>query len=63
MWPESSSASRHDGEAIARSLASQRRVSIFEMRQRRPETGLIEHREPPRARPQHQAGTAVGAIE
>ena len=39
------------------------RRQIFEIRQRRAEAGLVQHREPPRGRPQHEAGAAIGALE
>ena len=63
MCRESSSASRHNGDWIDALLVSQRAVRSSEIRQRRAEAGLIQHREPPRSRPQHEAGAAIGALE
>ena len=39
------------------------RRQILETGQRRAKTGLVQHREPPCARPQHQAGATIGALE
>ena len=39
------------------------RCQIFEIRQRHAEAGLIQHREPPRGRPQHKPGATIGALE
>ena len=62
MCPESSSASRHSDDGRCAACLPARR-QVFEIRQRRAEASLIQHREPARGRPQHQAGAAIGALE